>query len=80
MLDLLSTFVVTFFLSYVVLSYVRPALVLCVKDNRIMISHGKLMLTSMLFGLVALLVHVVQESKPRQSATASLRFGRRRYY
>lgn len=71
MLDLLSTFVIVFFVSYVVLSYVRPSIVLCIRDNKIAVSQGKLMLTSILFALVALLVHVLQKEKPQ------LRFGRR---
>ena len=73
MLDLLTTFVLVFFISYVVLSYVRPELVLCVKNNEMVISQGKLMLSSILFGLVAMLCHVIQTDG---SSSRQLRFGR----
>ncbi len=74
-MDEVSTFVIAFFVSYVVLALVRPAVVLCVRDERIMLNQVKLMLLSILFALVTVLVHMVQD-EPR-----TMSFGRRtRFY
>ncbi len=61
MLDHITALVLGFFFGYIVMYYTRPSFVLVFRKDSHVISHDKLFLSSVMVGLLAVLVNIVAE-------------------